>query len=486
MHVGQVIKNTEQPVRIRPDVRGSRGFSWKGMLVGLLAACFVLPSAQVARAQGAAGLDGESDGQTPQEIEAPEEPPPEEPGEPREGTTEAGSTDAEAAAEHAPDQSTAPETAPPSDTAPEADTAPEVDTTPPSDTTSESSDPSSATEPTVPTPPSGEDEAPEPADAPARLVAVVIDAAPYGIDPVVGEHVSMRMRTTAEELGYEVVSHDDSVQAAQRLSMPYPPTPADLWRVTFVAGAQRGAFARVWAHNGRYVIELTVASADGTGPFFARATAGADDLHEVVERLTREAMPAPAQYDQEAAARIATSRTSPEETPAQPQLEPILPSTAPPLRIRPPRRAREQLRPTRRWDLAIQTESAIGISEDSFYNHLIGVRIGYRLTNTMMLRLYGAYANLRGRGQRAQNFLPMLQFEKRIRIASRIDLSVPLRVSVGYLPFNGPVLRFSAGLNLPISSRFELGIDLMAPTVWFLPNQSVASLNIALELMYRL
>lgn len=68
-------------------------------------------------------------------------------------------------------------------------------------------------------------------------------------------------------------------------------------------GVDRGAFARVWADAGRYVFELSVASADGTGPFFARGSSGAEDLYAVVERLTREAVPAPNVWDAAAAAR---------------------------------------------------------------------------------------------------------------------------------------------------------------------------------------
>ncbi|MEM7606515.1 MAG: hypothetical protein AAF411_14245 [Myxococcota bacterium] len=312
-----------------------------------------------------------------------------------------------------------------------------------------------------------------------RLVAVVIDAAPYGVDPVVGQHVSAEMRETAAEMGYRVVSPADSVAAAQRIAMPYPPPPADLWRVTFVAGAQRGAFARVWANNGRYVVELTVASADGRGPFFARGTSGAEDLHEVVEALTRQALPAPDDFDRDAASAILSGETAATPTPGGP------PRIAAP-RVTVTRRPRRSRAPGRRFDLALLTDSAIGVSEDAFYNHLLGIRLGVRLTNTFALRAMLLYANLRGRNQREHTLMPMVQFETRIRFSSRIDLSVPLRVSAGYLPFNGPVVRFSAGLNLAVSPRVELGVDLLAPTFWFVPDQTLASLNLGLEVIYRL
>lgn len=316
-----------------------------------------------------------------------------------------------------------------------------------------------------------------------RLVVVVVDAAAYGIDPVVGQHVSRQMRETAEALGYAVVAQEDTIAAARRVEMPYPPTPSDLWRVTFAAESQRGAFARVWADAGRYVLELSVASADGTGPFFARGTAGAEDLHTVVDGLLREAMPTPDTYDAAAAAAIASSTPQP-RTRTSPSASPVLrPMTSPRPVVR---RARRNTRPSRRFDVALQTEAAFGVSEDRFYNHLVGVRFGVRLTRTISLQLNASYINLRGRGERAHNILPMLFFENRFRISSRIDLTVPLRVGVGYLPFNGPVLRLAAGLNLPVSSRVEIGIDLLTPTFWFLLDQTLVSLNIGAEIIYRL
>ncbi|MFK8001944.1 MAG: hypothetical protein AB8H86_20275 [Polyangiales bacterium] len=316
-----------------------------------------------------------------------------------------------------------------------------------------------------------------------RLVVVVVDAAAYGIDPVVGQHVSRQMRETAEALGYAVVSQEDTIAAARRVEMPYPPTPSDLWRVTFAAESQRGAFARVWADAGRYVLELSVASADGTGPFFARGSAGAEDLHAVVDGLLREAMPMPATYDAEAAAAIASS-TPQARTRTRASSSPVL---RPMISPRPVvRRARRNTRPSRRFDIAFQTEAAFGVSEDRFYNHLVGARFGVRLTRTISLQLNASYINLRGRGERAHNILPMLFFENRFRISSRIDLTVPLRVGVGYLPFNGPVLRLAAGLNLPVSSRVEIGIDLLTPTFWFLLDQTLVSLNIGAEVIYRL
>lgn len=334
----------------------------------------------------------------------------------------------------------------------------------------------------------GEGDLPPPAGAdgqappPAALQIIVIDAAPHGVTPVISQHITERIRITAAEMGYAVVDPAATVQAAQRLQMPYPPSPADLWRVTYASGSQRGAFAKVWAHNGRYVFELTIASLDGAGPFFARGTSGAEDLHDVVARLTREALPAPATYDAAAAERYAQPQTQaqPQPTPAQQWTPP-----EPVDRVRVSQR-RVSRRPTRRFDVALQTEAAFGTSSDFFYNHLVGLRLGFRITKTLHLGLYGAYANLRGRDSRQNNLLPMLQLTQRIRLGSRSSLTVPIRASVGYLPFNGPVLRLSAGLNLPVSERVEIGADILSPTFWFIGSQVEISLNVGLEVIFRL
>jgi hypothetical protein len=260
--------------------------------------------------------------------------------------------------------------------------------------------------------------------------------------------------------------------------MPYPPAPADLWRATYAAGAQRGAFARVWAHAGSYVIEIAVASLDGAGPFFARGTAGSTDLHEVTDRLLRQSLPVPDQWQGVAGA------TGEQPSQAQPVgTQP--PATAPP---RPPEPEPEPEAPPirHRWNLALQTEGAIGTSQDMFYNHLFGARVDYRITRDILFGLYVGYANLRGKDGRVHNVLTYLQIEDRVRISSESDITVPLRLGLGYLPYNGPVVRLAGGVNIPLSRQIELGFDVLVPTFWILPDRTAVSLDLAIELILRL
>jgi len=48
------------------------------------------------------------------------------------------------------------------------------------------------------------------------------------------------------------------------------------------------------------------------------------------------------------------------------------------------------------------------------------------------------------------------------------------------------VLRLSAGLNIPVSERVEIGADILSPTFWFLGSQVEISLNVGLEVIFRL
>ncbi|MCB9596669.1 MAG: hypothetical protein H6719_28350 [Sandaracinaceae bacterium] len=320
----------------------------------------------------------------------------------------------------------------------------------------------------------GEDAAP----SEERMRMLVIDAAVFGVDPVVGRVASAQMRATGEALGYEVLAQPETVAAAQQLQMPYPPTPADLWRVSWVARVHRGAFARIWSHAGQYVIEVSVASLDGSGPFFARGTAGSDDFRQSVDRLLRTALPAPSVWTEQ------QRQPPPEEvTPDHPVEELDDFDDSPPPRETPPAEPEPELR---RFSLALQTEAAFGVSSDFFYNHLIGLRLDFRITRDILLGAYFSYANVNARNGRADNIFFMLQFEDRIRLSSDLDLTIPLRAAVGYLPFNGPVIRLAAGLNYAVSPDWEIGADLIVPTFWILADGGTAvSLDVGLEVSYR-
>ena len=322
------------------------------------------------------------------------------------------------------------------------------------------------------------------ASAPA-LNLLVIDAATYGIDPIVGRVATDVIRRTAASMGYGVIDGATTIAYAQRVRMPYPPTPADLWRTTYSAQVHRGVFARIWAESGRYVIELIVASVDGAGPFFGRDTASAEDLRDVVTRLTESAVPPVTQWN---AAGVPASPSAPTLATAP---QPVSPHRARSELAQPQGRdGRRWHRPEpelRRFSVTLQTESSIGATQGSFYNHFAGARVDVRITRDFMIGGYFAYVNLEGRVQRQNDFYFQLDGEFRIRPSAGIDLTIPLRVGVGYLPYNGPVGRISAGLNYAFDANWEIGADLVVPTFYFLPaiGRVAVAFDFALEVGYR-
>ncbi len=320
-------------------------------------------------------------------------------------------------------------------------------------------------------------------DAPAsdavpapRVVMVSTQA--IGVDPVVSRFVNDALSGAAVELGYQVASGEETERFAQQVTLPYPPSPADLWRLTYAASAQRGVFARVWAEAGAYVTEVLVASVDGAGPFVQRASSGAADLQAVVRTLVQQTLPPPSSQPLSPPAPTAPA-TPPAPTdngqPAVPSLvSPTPPDTTPSASL------------GRRWDLAVQTEAAFGAGGDFFYNHLLGARIDYRLTREIFAGAYFGYANLRGRNERVSNTLMYLQLEDRITITPRSKLTVPLRLGLGYLPRNGPVLRLASGLLYAVTPRISLGADVLVPTFWVIRDRVLFSMDVAAELMITL
>jgi hypothetical protein len=322
---------------------------------------------------------------------------------------------------------------------------------------------------------------------------VVVDAITYGIAPVVGRVTSDQLRRSAEAMGYTLLPPSDGVRTFQALRMHYPPAPADLWRLGWATRSHRAMFARVWANEGRYVIEVIVASIDGAGPFVATESSGADDLRAAVDRAVHQALPPLDQWQGPEPSFGGPSQAGTPGAPGSVMVGSVLPQAR-------RRSVREELghptaRDGRRWrpaepdirrfSLALQTEASVGTTQGGYYNHFVGMRLDVRITRDILVGLYGAYANLEGRDGRAHDFFFMLQVEDRIRPSSTLELTIPLRLGIGYLPFNGPVFRLAAGLNYALSPNWEIGADLVAPTFYLLPDRFAVSFDFSLEVAYR-
>ncbi len=324
---------------------------------------------------------------------------------------------------------------------------------------------------------------------------VVVDAITYGVAQVVGRVTTEQLRASAAELGYAELSREETASAYRALRAPYPPSPADLWRLAWLTRSHRGVFARVWADSGRYVIEVIVASLDGTGPFVARETSGADDLRAAADRALRAVLPPPSAWQGaeptftlEPAAPGAASGASAGVAGGVGERRAMRRSVRDELG-EPAGRDGRRWRPSepdiRRLSIALQTEASIGTTQGNFYNHFVGLRVDVRLVRDVILGLYGAYANLDGRAGRVHDFFFMLQLDGRVRPSNTLDLTIPLRFGVGYLPFNGPVVRASAGVAYALDPHWELEADLVAPTFYGVPSRLAVAFDFAAELSYR-
>ena len=116
--------------------------------------------------------------------------------------------------------------------------------------------------------------------------------------------------------------------------------------------------------------------------------------------------------------------------------------------------------PKKRWDIALHTAAGGLIGAPEPYVHDVGLRLDFRITKSMSVGAYIAYINTPSRAGRGGNIYGYLQFENRLRFSALNGMSIPLRIGVGLLPFNGPLIRFAAGLNFPLSDSFEFGVDI--------------------------
>jgi len=133
--------------------------------------------------------------------------------------------------------------------------------------------------------------------------------------------------------------------------------------------------------------------------------------------------------------------------------------------------------------LSVRGEVANGKAGGGFVNRLLGVGLGYEFAPAVHLTAQLNYVNLKGKGGRDHAVMPTVQGEYRLAVDWGVVHAVPLRFTSGYLPRNGPVVRASAGLLFPLSSKVDLVAELLSPMVWVTNDQTLFSMNVALELV---
>jgi hypothetical protein len=140
--------------------------------------------------------------------------------------------------------------------------------------------------------------------------------------------------------------------------------------------------------------------------------------------------------------------------------------------------------PTIPLRLAAQVELASGVATGSFHNQLVGGRVDGSFSTHLSLGGYLGFASLKGKDGRLHAALTYAQLEYLAGDPSSW-LRFPLRFATGYLTDNGPVVRAAAGLSFQLGRSVDLVTEL-APMVWLTNNQTLLSLNLSLELAFRL
>jgi hypothetical protein len=163
---------------------------------------------------------------------------------------------------------------------------------------------------------------------------------------------------------------------------------------------------------------------------------------------------------------------------------PLMPALPDMTNVQPPPRVRLPRIHPQRFELAGGLEVAIGPGQDSFTNFLAYARGAYFPADRFGLTASLAYANLRGRRGRVSNVLPMVGVETGVDLLARQHVYLPLRAEIGYLPFNGVVLRGTAGIAFSVARAVRIEVDILSPTVWFIPGTAALSLDLGAQVIY--
>lgn len=115
--------------------------------------------------------------------------------------------------------------------------------------------------------------------------------------------------------------------------------------------------------------------------------------------------------------------------------------------------------------LSFDATSAFGVAQGKFFNQLLGARLDYRVTPRFAFGGGLSYANLKGAHGRVSNLLPEVTTEYRVPL-DRGSVGLPLRLGLGFLPKNGPSVRFGIGFDFALGDRLLLELTPLEPMLW--------------------
>lgn len=293
------------------------------------------------------------------------------------------------------------------------------------------------------------------------------------IDPIVAAFIDSRLRFRMAESQWAPLPAPEAsaLLRAHRLSEG-----SELARVRELIVREEIALALlpiVYAAKGQYIVELWIIRADVSGSAAAQVAAEANELGPAVDALLNAKLPRVAEFDREAASEARRRVIEDEE-----RLRDAFAAA----------RAREPSPKRTHWAaLAFTSGSAIGpqLTGNGFYIHTLRARLELRPKDRLGIGLITGYANLPGDNGRAHNLPILAEINYRVPIAGVSQLSVPIRFALGYLPFNGPMMRTSVGLNIELTPDWELGADFISPTLFRSPDHFHFAFDLALEVTRR-
>ena len=302
----------------------------------------------------------------------------------------------------------------------------------------------------------------------ATRVALV-DTAPIGVDPAAGTFVNAVLREQFARLNFTLVAQEQLYEAARRFGLPFPVPEQGLAQLAAELGAQMVFACDLRARSGYYFATVRVRRIDepqerSLAVVATQWTLG-DRVREAVSLLLRGAnQTSVTNASPDMAAAMSAVSNTPIITPSYYGNIPV--PARPPVLVHP-----------RPFELGILGFGAFNPGRDPYTNALFGARFAWFPIDRLGVSAALQYTNLRGRSGRVHNVLPMIGVESAVDLVPSIALIVPIRAEVGYLPFNGPVIRFSAGLSFRLYQQLRLELDVVQPTIWWVNENASVSLD---------
>ncbi len=318
-----------------------------------------------------------------------------------------------------------------------------------------------------------------PAVASRELMVAVVDAAPLGVEAAAATYVTETLRLATTAAGRTPVPTQELYEVARRLGLGFPVPPDGLLAAARELSVPIALTADVRAGGGFYIVRVRARFAQEIAERTREVVATQWTLGDAVRAAVPELLAAERRP-------IDPSTMVPGVT--------MLPDAGdyqPPRPRRPPRLHPQAL------ELSLGFQFTLGPGSDSFWNFLGTARATWFPFDRFGMSVMFGYANLRGRtlasldqpipssrDGRVSNVVFAVGAETAIDIAPRQRIYLPIHGEVGYVPYNGPVLRGGAGLGFTLSREVRLEIDLLGVSVWILPDGVPVTLDLGAQIRF--